>query len=122
MAWSTPSTRSAGYLVTADNWNEIVNNLKHLRGQDGTTVLEGDVDPDGDNDQAFGSPSKRWSEGHFNQLYASNGKRALHGYVREQIILWDDPPSSQNGITQDETAGGTSLNGGGGQAVRFELG
>ena len=30
MAYSNPSTRSTGYLVTATNWNEYANNFKHL--------------------------------------------------------------------------------------------
>ena len=30
MAWSTPSTRSSGYVVTSTNWNELVNDLIFL--------------------------------------------------------------------------------------------
>lgn len=30
MPWSTPSTRSTGYLVTATNWNEVANDLTYL--------------------------------------------------------------------------------------------
>ena len=30
MAWTTPSTRATGYIVTAANYNEIVNGLNHI--------------------------------------------------------------------------------------------
>lgn len=30
MPWTSPSTRASGYLVTAANWNEIVNDLLYL--------------------------------------------------------------------------------------------
>jgi len=40
MAWSTPTTRSTGYVVTASNWNEIVNDLRYLKGLDGPVAIE----------------------------------------------------------------------------------
>lgn len=40
MAWSTPSTQSAGYVVGAGDWNVLVNDLKYLKGQDGAISLE----------------------------------------------------------------------------------
>jgi hypothetical protein len=40
MAWVTPSTRSTGYIVTAANWNEFVNDLRYLKGLDGVIGLE----------------------------------------------------------------------------------
>ena len=30
MPWTSPSTRASGYLVTAANWNELVNNMLFL--------------------------------------------------------------------------------------------
>jgi len=40
MAWATPTTRSTGYVVTASNWNEIVNDLRYLKGLDGPIAIE----------------------------------------------------------------------------------
>jgi len=40
MAWATPTTRSTGYIVTASNWNEIVNDLRYLKGLDGPVAIE----------------------------------------------------------------------------------
>jgi hypothetical protein len=43
MAWATPTTRSTGYVVTAANWNEIVNDLRYLKGLDGAVAIENAV-------------------------------------------------------------------------------
>ena len=40
MAWATPTTRSTGYVVTASNWNEIVNDLRYLKGLDGAVAIQ----------------------------------------------------------------------------------
>ena len=40
MAWSTPTTRATGYVVTAANWNEFVNDLRYLKGLDGAVAIE----------------------------------------------------------------------------------
>ena len=40
MAWATPTTRSTGYVVTASNWNEVVNDLRYLNGLDGAVAIE----------------------------------------------------------------------------------
>lgn len=40
MAWATPTTRSTGYIVTASNWNEVVNDLIYLKGQAGAVAIE----------------------------------------------------------------------------------
>ena len=40
MAWATPSTRSTGYVVTAANWNEFVNDLRYLKGLDGLVAIQ----------------------------------------------------------------------------------
>lgn len=40
MAWTTPTVRATGDLVTASIWNgDVVNNLKYLHGDAGTTDL-----------------------------------------------------------------------------------
>lgn len=92
MAWVDPEVRAAGYLITVDDdWNRIVNDLKHLRGQDGTTVLEGDVDPNTDLTQNMGSFAKRWGQIWANKMYAGNGMMTLHrGTVREEVFNWTD--------------------------------
>lgn len=43
MAWVTPTTRSTGYIVTAANWNEFVNDFRYLKGLDGVIGLENAV-------------------------------------------------------------------------------
>lgn len=41
MAWSTPSTRAVGYLVTAATWNQdVVANPIYLKGQVGVVAIE----------------------------------------------------------------------------------
>jgi len=117
MAWSDPSTQIAGHLITADEWNEVINNLKHLRGQDGTTVLEGDVDPEVDLSKALGGAAKRWNEGHFNALYASNSKFAVHRYVREIVFPWEETVETAIQVEFDKTGGGDHDAGGSGQWV-----
>ncbi|KKK47466.1 hypothetical protein LCGC14_3154910, partial [marine sediment metagenome] len=118
MAWVTPSTHVAGYLVTSDDWNEVINNLKHLRGQDGTTVLEGDVDPDGSGDQDLGSASKLWDDGWFDKLYVSSGLMTLHrGTVRQVQVLWDHADPAQMQLASGNTGSGDRNPGGTGQWV-----
>ena len=43
MAWVTPVTHITGYLVTASDWNELVNNFRYLKGLDGTAAIEAAV-------------------------------------------------------------------------------
>ena len=40
MAWVTPTTRATGYVVTAANWNEFVNDLRYLKGLDGLVAIQ----------------------------------------------------------------------------------
>lgn len=40
MAWSTPSTHVLGYVVTPTDWNEVVNDLRFLKGLDGAVAIE----------------------------------------------------------------------------------
>jgi hypothetical protein len=40
MAWNTPSTVTFGAKATSAKWNEIVNDLKYLKGQAGFIELE----------------------------------------------------------------------------------
>ena len=117
MAWADPSTQIAGHLITADEYNEIINDLKHLRGQDGTTVLEGDVDPEVDLSKALGGAAKRWNEGHFNGLYASNGKYSLHQYIREVREHWNNTVETDIQANFAKSGGGDHDAGGSGQFV-----
>ena len=118
MAWSDPSTQVAGHLVTVDEWNEVINNLKHLRGQDGTTVLEGDVDPKTDLTQNWGSFAKRWGQGWTSKLYTGNGMMVVHrGTVREQRVLWDQADPAQLQLASGNAGNGDRNPGGTGQWV-----
>ena len=117
MAWADPSTQIAGHLVTADEYNEIINDLIHLRGQDGTTVLEGDVDPAVDLSKALGGAAKRWNEGHFNALYVSNSKYSLHRYIREMLFNWDNTVETDIQVKFAKSGGGDHDCGGSGQWV-----
>jgi hypothetical protein len=44
MAWATPTTRSTGYVVTAANWNEFVNDFRYLKGLDGKIALSNAIE------------------------------------------------------------------------------
>lgn len=88
MAWTTPTIRATGYLVTAADWNtDIVDNLAYLKGEAGVDiVLEQDVVPDAGTER-IGLSTNPWDEGHFNKLFA--GPRcAIHKFVREEIQNW----------------------------------
>lgn len=45
MAWTTPTTRATGDLITASIWNtDVVNNLAYLHGDAGTVTLAATLD------------------------------------------------------------------------------
>ena len=89
MAWTDASTQSAGHLVTADEWNEVINNLKYLKGEDGTVSIEGDIDPSANNSKNLGTYALQWGQIWANKLYASNGMMTVHrGTVREETFDW----------------------------------
>jgi hypothetical protein len=44
MAWATPTTRATGYVVTAANWNEFVNDFRYLKGLDGKIALSNAIE------------------------------------------------------------------------------
>jgi len=124
MAWVDPSTQVATHLVTADEYNEIVNDLKYLKGQAGAVSFEDDIDPSEDLTKNQGDPTHRWSQIYADKIYASNGLFAVQRYLREVIIDWHNltradwnivPAASANIGNGDFDEGGT------GQAVQWVL-
>lgn len=115
MAWTDASTQSAGHLVTADEWNEVINNLKYLKGEDGTVSIEGDIDPSANNSKNLGTYALQWGQGWFNKLYASNGMMTLHrGTVRQETFLWE-PDRDHWDVTKANTGNGDYDDAGSGQ-------
>jgi len=118
MAWTTPTIRATGYLVTAADWNtDIVDNLAYLKGEAGVDiVLEHDVVPDAGTER-IGLSTKPWDEGHFDKLYAGP-RYALHRFVREVVVTWEDASDSDYQITQGDSGAGAAFQMGGfGQSV-----
>lgn len=118
MAWTTPTIRATGYLVTASDWNtDIVNNLAYLKGEAGLDIeLEDDVIPSAGTEKV-GKSTAPWDEGHFDKLFA--GPRcAIHKFIREVVINWEDASDSNYQITQADTGAGAAFQMGGfGQSV-----
>ena len=57
MAWTAPFTATVGQIITADDWNEqIRDDLRHLRGLDGTTELVNGVLMTGTGTASFHRP------------------------------------------------------------------
>lgn len=73
MAWSTPSTVTFGSKATSAKWNELVNDLKYLKGQDGPILLENYIQ--------MGSAPVRW-RGDTNgaQIDSNNSGHVLHWF------------------------------------------
>ena len=89
MAWTTPTIRATGYLVTASDWNtDIVDNLAYLKGEAGLDIeIEDDIVPSAGTEK-LGKSTAPWDEGNFDKLFA--GPRcALHKFVREVVIDWE---------------------------------
>lgn len=86
MAWTTPTVRATGYLVTASDWNtDIVNNLAYLKGEAGLDIeLEDDVIPSAGTERV-GLSTAPWDEGHFDKLFAGP-RYTLHRFIRRQNI------------------------------------
>ena len=86
MAWTTPTIRATGYLVTASDWNtDIVNNLAYLKGEAGVDIeLEDDLVPSAGTERV-GLSTNPWDEGHFDKLYAGP-RYSLHRFTRRQCL------------------------------------
>jgi hypothetical protein len=97
MAWTTPTIRATGYLVTASDWNtDIVDNLAYLKGEAGLDIeIEDDIVPSAGTEK-LGKDTAPWDEGHFDKLFA--GPRcAIHKYVREVVIDWESADNMGGG-------------------------
>lgn len=114
MAWTTPTIRATGYLVTASDWNtDIVNNLAYLKGQAGNVEYEDDIVPDSGAEKV-GLSTAPWDEGHYDKLFA--GPRcALHKFIREVTFEFMDISAAAYQITDTVAGGGDWDDGGSGQ-------
>lgn len=90
---------------------QILDNLRHLRGQDGVTDLEGDQNPLTDNTRDLGSVLKWWAEIYGRNIYAGRYKASPN--IREMRITWEDPAIGNYQLTRAQTGAGTSSSPGG---------
>lgn len=117
MAWTTPTVRATGELMTASIWNtDIVDNLAYLKGEAGVDItLEDDVVPSAGSERV-GLATAPWGEGHFDKLYAGP-RAALHKFIREVTIEWADRLFTRYQL-EETTAGSGGIDlGGFGQLV-----
>lgn len=119
MAWTTPTIRATGYLVTSSDWNtDIVNNLAYLKGEAGVDIeFEDDLVPSAGTEKV-GLSTNQWAEGNFAKLYAT--RLALHGFVRECRVNWESDAFSTYNLDA-RTTGGGDLNLGGFQQCVFDV-
>lgn len=115
MAWTTPSVRSTGDLITASIWNtDLKDNLRYLKGMDGQVTIEDDIIPNAST-LTIGQSANPWGEGDFYALYASP-RYAVHRYIREVIFNWEDNDKDRYQLTWgDDGAGAAADMGGWGQ-------
>jgi len=106
VAWTAPTIRATGYLVTASDWNtDLVANLLYLKGAAGPVEIEDDI--------LMTSGASITAEKIFAGPY-----HALHkGTVRELSIDWSDDSLSNYQIDYGSGNGGSVLMGGSGQLV-----
>ncbi len=107
MAWTAPTIRATGYLVTASDWNtDLVDNLLYLKGSAGPVELD---------DSLSLAAGKSISA---DKIYAGPAMYACHkGTVREMTIGWEDDTGANYQVTFDTGNGGSVDMGGGGQIV-----
>lgn len=117
MAWTTPTIRATGYLVTAADWNtDLVDNLAYLKGEAGVDIeFEDDIVGNAGTEKV-GLSTNAWNEGHFDKLFA--GPRvALHKFIREVVVNWESDTFSTYQLDDNSGGGGAVALGGFQQAV-----
>lgn len=118
MAWTTPTIRATGDLITSSIWNtDLVDNLAFLKGEAGLNIdFEDDIIGKAGTEKC-GLSTAPWAEGHFDKLYAGP-RAAIHKYIREIVVNWEDDSDTTYQIDTADTGGGTAFQMGGiGQAV-----
>lgn len=107
MAWTTPTIRATGYLVTASDWNtDIVNNLAYLKGEAGLDIeLEEDI--------ILASGKYVMAD----KMFAGPRYTVHKGTVREVVISWEDDTLGNYQIDKASINGGAVQMGGTGQCV-----
>jgi len=120
MAWTTPTIRSTGDLITASIWNtDIVDNLAYLKGEAGVDItLEDDVVPSAGSEK-MGKSTAPWDEGHFDKLFAGP-RYSLHRFVRNQSFKFEDDIMVSYQMDQI-TAGGGDIDAGGSGQLRLKV-
>ena len=114
MAWTTPTQRNTGDLITASIWNtDLKDNLRYLKGKDGQVTLEDDLIPNSAS-LTLGQSANPWGAGHFYDLFAGP-RYAVHRNLREVVLNWEDDASSNYQVTIDTSGSGSEANGGTGQ-------
>lgn len=116
MAWTTPTQRNTGDLITASIWNtDLKDNLRYLRGLDGQITLGDDLIPESAA-LTVGQGANPWGAGHFYTAYAGP-RLALHKSLREVVINWEGDTLSSYSVDDATTGGGAVDMGGTGQIV-----
>jgi hypothetical protein len=114
MAWTTPTQRNTGDLITASIWNtDLKDNLRYLKGKDGQVTLEDDLIPNSAS-LTLGQGANPWGSGHFYAAYAGP-RYSLHKSLREVVLNWEDDASSNYQMTIVNNGSGSEANGGSGQ-------
>jgi len=118
MAWTTPTVRATGELITSSIWNtDLTDNLAYLKGEAGINIeFEDDIVPSAGSERC-GLVAAPWDEGHFDKLFA--GPRcAIHKFIREVVIPWESDADTTYQIDSHAGGGGSGFQMGGfGQAV-----
>lgn len=116
MAWTTPTQRNTGDLITASIWNtDLKDNLRYLKGLDGDVTIQDDILPN-TAALAVGAAATPWGAGHFYSLFAGP-RLALHKSLREVVINWEDDTGANYQIGGADGGGGVWSMGGTGQCV-----
>ncbi len=125
MAFTTPTTRSTGDLITASIWNtDMVDNIAFLKGQAGTIDIESSLVSDTDITDDLGTAAIKWKEIHGRTLFGS--RMRVNPNIREVRMNWnlkDENASSQpdHNVTYTETGGGSEIRPGGTGQVTMKV-
>lgn len=117
MAWTAPTTRATGELITSSIWNtDLADNLRYLKGTPGQVVLEDGIVSDTDNLDGIGTGAKIWKSGYFGQLWGGRFKATPSR--RELRVIHETPLAATWQVAYATGgAGANALRGGSGQLV-----
>lgn len=113
MAWTAPTTRATGELITSSIWNtDLADNLRYLKGTPGQIVLENGIVSDTDNLDDVGTAAKIWKSGYFGQLWggrfkATPSRRELRVIHETPLLATWQVAYATGGAGADALAGGS---------------